>query len=274
MQQIQLLVGVQQIVILATLVIWFKHVQEIVYVKILFPDVLLFKLSAVIIPDKLVKRVEAGRYRPVARDTFDIGTYRIGQCYFFRPLGGFIVPLPQGEYKGFYTFFLLDVKYPVLDIERVERYRVLVGVGEINPVLAVRALVDKLGQPQVTVTRIYQQHVRTLLVILAHHVVGEERLPATARPKYELVAVGGDAFLHGQIRYVDVQRATAHPVHHFDTERGKRTLVVRFFHEQAESLPQERVETFLCWEVGFVAGYARPKERGRVGGVVTWLALH
>ena len=65
------------------------------------------------------------------------------------------------------------------------------------------------------------------------------------------------------------------PVHHFDTERRKRTLVVRFFHEQAESLPQERVETFLCrGEVRLVAGYARPKERGRVGGVVAWFALH
>ena len=50
-----------------------------------------------------------------------------------------------------------------------------------------------------------------------------------------------------------MQRATAHPVHHFNTERGKRTLVVRFFHEQAESLPQERVETFLCGEVRIVA---------------------
>ena len=58
MQQIQLLVGVQQIVILATLVIGFKYVQEVVYVEILFPDVLLFKLSAVIIPDKLVERVD------------------------------------------------------------------------------------------------------------------------------------------------------------------------------------------------------------------------
>ena len=94
MQQIQLLVGVQQIVILATLVIGFKHVQEVVYVEILFPDVLLFKLSAVIIPDKLVERVEAGRYRFIPCDTFDIGTYRIGQRHFFRPLGGFIVPLP------------------------------------------------------------------------------------------------------------------------------------------------------------------------------------
>jgi hypothetical protein len=74
------------------------------------------------------------------------------------------------EYKGLDALFLLYVEYPVLDIERVERYRVLVGVGEINPVLAVRAVVDKLGQPQVTVTRIYQQHVRPLLVILTHHV--------------------------------------------------------------------------------------------------------
>ena len=93
MQQIQFLVGVQQVVFTATIV-RFKHVQEIVNVKILFPDVLLFKLSAVIIPDKLVERVEAGCYRPVTRDTFDIGTYRIGQRHFFRPLGGFIVPLP------------------------------------------------------------------------------------------------------------------------------------------------------------------------------------
>ena len=113
-----------------------------------------------------------------------------------------------------------------------------------------------------------------LFVILAHHVVGEERLPRTARPKYELVAVGRDALLHGQVGYVDMQRATAHPVRHFDAEGRKRTLVVRFFHEQAESLPQERVETFLRRKVGFVAGYARPKERGHVHRVVAWLALH
>ena len=51
------------------------------------------------------------------------------------------------------------------------------------------------------------------------------------RDRYELVSVGRDAFLHGQIRYVDVQRATAYPVHHFDAERRKRTLVVRFYVE-------------------------------------------
>ena len=137
-----------------------------------------------------------------------------------------------------------------------------------------RAVVDKPGQSQVAVTRIDQQHVRTLFVILAYHVVGEERLPATTRPKYELVAIGGDAFLHRQVRYVDVQRSPAYPVHHFDTERRQGIFVVRFFHKQAQGLPQERVETFLCGEVRLVTGYARPKERGRIDRVMPWLALH
>ena len=78
MQQIQFLVGVQQVVVLTATIVRFKHVQEIVNVKILFPDVLLFKLSAVIILDKLVERVEAGRYRTVFAYQVDIGTYRIG----------------------------------------------------------------------------------------------------------------------------------------------------------------------------------------------------
>ena len=77
MQQIQFLVGVQQVVVLTATIVRFKHVQEIVYVKILFPDVLLFKLSAVIIPDKLVERVEAGRYRTVFACQFDIGTHGV-----------------------------------------------------------------------------------------------------------------------------------------------------------------------------------------------------
>ena len=273
-QQVQFLVGVQQVVVFAATIVRFKHVQEAVNVKVLFPDVLPFQLSAVIIPHKLVERVEAGRYRFIFRDTFDVGAYRIGQRHFLRPFGGFIVPLPKGKDKRLDALFLLDVKHPVLDIERVERYRVLVGVREINPVLAVCAVVDKPGQPQVAVSRIYQQHVRTLLVILAYHVVGEEGLSRPARPKYELVAVGRDALLHGQVGYVDVQRSPAHPVRHLDAERGKRTLVVGFLHEQAESLPQERVEAFLRREVRFIAGYARPKERGHVHRVVAWLALH
>ena len=98
-------------------------------------------------------------------------------------------------------------------------------------------------------------------------------LPEPLGPKYELVAVGRDAFLHGQVGYVYVQRATAHPVRHLDAERGKRTLVVGFLHEQAESpAPRTCRKLSLRRKVGFVAGYARPKERGHVP--VLWRGLH
>ena len=89
-QQIQFLVGVQQVVVLTATIVRFKHVQEIVYVKILFPDVLLFKLSAVIIPDKLVERVEVGRDAAVSLDTVDVRRYRTAQLTRFR-FGDFVI---------------------------------------------------------------------------------------------------------------------------------------------------------------------------------------
>ena len=55
----------------------------------------------------------------------------------------------------------------------------LIGIGEINTVLALGLAVDKLAQALIAVTRIDQKHVRPLLVILAYHVVGKERLATT-----------------------------------------------------------------------------------------------
>lgn len=54
------------------------------------------------------------------------------------------------------------------------------------------AVADKVAQPLVGVAGVYQQDVGTLLIILAHQVVGEERLSAARRSEDELVAVGGD----------------------------------------------------------------------------------
>ena len=55
----------------------------------------------------------------------------------------------------------------------------LIGIGEIDTVLALGLAVDKLAQALIAVTRIDQEDVRPLLIILSYHVVGEERL-ATA----------------------------------------------------------------------------------------------
>ena len=72
----------------------------------------------------------------------------------------------------------------------------LIGIGEINTVLALGLAVDKLAQALIAVTRIDQEHVRPLLVILAYHVIGEERLATARRTENELVAIGNDTFLH------------------------------------------------------------------------------
>ena len=71
-----------------------------------------------------------------------------------------------------------------------------------------------------------------------------------------------------------MQRLSRDPIHHLDTKRGKRTFVVRFFGEQAKSLFNKGIETFFRREIRLIAGYSRPKQGRRVGGVVAWLALH
>ena len=53
---------------------------------------------------------------------------------------------------------------------------------------------------------------RALLIILSHEVVHEERLAAARRTQHELVAVRGDAPLHGQVADVEVQRFPCEPV--------------------------------------------------------------
>ena len=122
----------------------------------------------------LIERIEAGSNRTVLSNQFDIGTNSVRQSHFFRPCGCFIVPFPQGQDKRFDTFLFLDVKYPILYIERIERYRVFSGIGKVNPIFPVRFPVYHFTQSQVTVSGINQQDVRILFVILAHHVIGEE----------------------------------------------------------------------------------------------------
>ena len=104
--------------------------------------------------------------------------------------------------------------------------------------------------------------------------VHEERFPATTRPKYELVAIGNHALLHWQVRNIQMQWSARHPIHHLDTEGRERTLVIRFFREEAQGLRDERVETFLERKIPLVPWYARPEERRHVHGVMPWFALH
>ena len=104
--------------------------------------------------------------------------------------------------------------------------------------------------------------------------VHKERFSATTRPKYELVAIGNHSLLHRQVRYIQMQRSARHPIHHLDAEGRERTLVIRFFREEAQGLRDERVETFLERKIPLVPRYARPEKCRHVRCVMPWLALH
>ena len=136
-----------------------------------------------------------------------------------------------------------------------------------------RLAVDHGAQPRIGVSRIHQHDMGTLLIVLAHDMVHEERLSAARRPQHELVAVGDDALLHGQVTDV-VQGLPRQPVHHLDAEGRERTAVVRFLDEEASCLLDEGIETFLGREVRLIAGDACPVECRAVHRVVPRHALH
>ena len=58
-QQVKLLVGVKQIVVLTTLVVRFQHVEESVNIKIFLTDFLFFQHLAVFRSHKLIEGIEA-----------------------------------------------------------------------------------------------------------------------------------------------------------------------------------------------------------------------
>lgn len=59
---------------------------------------------------------------------------------------------------------------------------------------------------------------RALLIILAHQMVGKERLSATRRAQYELVAVGGDAAFHRLVGYIQMDRFAGQSIYHLYSE--------------------------------------------------------
>ena len=84
---------------------------------------------------------------------------------------------------------------------------------------------DKLTQALVRVSCINQQYVRSLLIVLAYHMVAEERLTTTRRSQDELVAVRGDTFLHRQVTDVYVYGLARQTIAHLDA-KGRETVLI------------------------------------------------
>ena len=133
---------------------------------------------------------------------------------------------------------------------------------------------DEPAQPLVAVSRVHQQDVRALLVIVAHEMVGEEGLAAARRPQDEFVAVGRDAPLHRLVRDIQMDGPAAEPVRHLDAEGREGGGMVRLPDEEACRLFDERVERLLRRKITLPAGDARPVKGRRVHRVVPGLAAH
>ena len=174
LQQIKLLVRIKQIVILSATIVRLQHIQEIRQVKILFPDILLVKDSTVVSLYKLVESVEGRFYLRIRLDTLDVERHGIGECHLLGAGGRLVVLLPQGKQQGLDALSLLYVKYFVIGIERIERYRILIRIGEIDAVLTARLAVYHLAQALIGITGVNEYDMRTLLIILPCHMVCEE----------------------------------------------------------------------------------------------------
>ena len=173
----------------------------------------------ILVTDKLIEGVERGLDALVGTNTLQEKIHRIGERHLLGSRRWLIVPFPQREDKCLDGLRLLNVEHTVLDIERIEGYRITLLVGKVDTILATCTGIDKVAQPLIRVTRIDKQHMRTLLVVLSYHMVGEEGLSTARRTEDELVAVGDDTTLHRQIRNIQMDRLARQAVHHTHTER-------------------------------------------------------
>ncbi|MNL41251.1 hypothetical protein D3C87_1636530 [compost metagenome] len=92
-KQVQLLVGIQQVIILAAFVIRLQYIKKIGNVKVFFPYLFFYQHASVISLNILVKTIER-RKDVIALDLFDIAAYGIGQCHFLGAGGRLVITFP------------------------------------------------------------------------------------------------------------------------------------------------------------------------------------
>ena len=119
-EQVYLLIGIQQVVIFAAFVIWLKHVQETVNVKVLFTIPFFGKYPAVIAAHIFIEGVERRHNGFIGIHTVDEQRQCCGDGIFLATGCLLIAFLPEGQKERLDTLFLFDVKHPVFGIERIE----------------------------------------------------------------------------------------------------------------------------------------------------------
>ena len=193
-EQVDVLRGVEQEVVASVPVILPHGGEHIVDVEVgLLHLYLTFRqFAAVVVAHILVEGVERGDDAPVSPDTLDVCVHRTAQFAALRLRHFVVLRLPERQQQCLDAVLFLHVEHVIIGVERVERNRFLLRVGEVHAVRPVCLAPDHLAQALIGVSRVHQHHVRTLLVVLPHEVVHKKGFAAARRTQHELVAVGGD----------------------------------------------------------------------------------
>ena len=191
-EQVDVLRGVEQEVVASAPVILPHGGEHIVDVEVgLLHLYLTFRqFAAVVVAHILIEGVERGDDAPVSPDTLDVCVHRTAQFAALRLRHFVVLRLPERQQQCLDAVLLLHVEHVIIGVERVERNRFLLRVGEVHAVRPVCLAPDHLAQALIGVSCVHQYHVRTLFVVLPHEVVHEKRLAAARRTQHELVAVG------------------------------------------------------------------------------------
>ena len=131
-KQIKLSVGIQQEVILATLVIRFQHIQEPPHVKILLPCTLGLQDFLKFVSDELIEGIEGRNYGTVRAYLLQKEIDRVGECHLLGTCRRLVVTFPQGKDKRcllYTSIYHYQVLQRMMDI--CEKYNLDYEVEEI-----------------------------------------------------------------------------------------------------------------------------------------------
>ena len=144
--------------------------QDIVDIEILFTHLYLplFQFPSVIVLQKLIERIEARADRPVAADQVNISVYRTAQFPGFGFGNLIFLTFPEGQQQGFDAVFLFYIEYIIVREKWIKTDRAVFRIGVVYSVLPFGFAVDKTAQALIAVTRIDQNHMGALFVVLSY----------------------------------------------------------------------------------------------------------
>ena len=160
----------------------FERSEQVVDVEILerHLDFSFLHLLAIDISEVFIEGVEARRDAMVGTDAFNVSIHSRTQLTRFRLGQRFIGTLPQRKQQRADTFSLFHIKNIIIGVEGIEGNGTFIGVSEVDPIRSLGLAVNEFAKSLITIARIHEQNMRSLFVVLTHHVVGEEGF-STAR---------------------------------------------------------------------------------------------